>query len=44
MSENSPLSYQLWEKYTNYFIEGFKNNNLENALTEINNMFKSENF
>ena len=44
MCENSPFSYQIWKKYKNYFIEGFKNNNLENALTVINNILKSENF
>ena len=44
MSENSPFGYQIWEKYKKNFIEGFKNNNIENALTEINNILQSENF
>ena len=44
MSENTPLDYQIWEKYKKYFIKGFKNNNIENAHREINNILKSENF
>ena len=43
LSDNFVLSFEIWNKFIEYFCESFSDNNGNGALLEIDDIFKLEN-
>ena len=43
LSDNFVLSFEIWNKFKEYFCESFSDNNENRALLEIDDIFKLEN-
>ena len=43
LSDNFVLSFEIWNKFKEYFCKGFSDNNENRALLEIDNILKLEN-